>query len=128
MHWISVIWIYWKKEDIDLLMLTVHRVLVSKHDRQMMTRIDIELLIKIAFYVSYLPNVSSHPVTKSSLLVLRNFLYILTLNFSVFPKPPSNVSNWPKMPQNRWKWNTYVASFLILNLNFNIIVSSLPHI
>ena len=83
---------------------------------------------------SYHPNVSSQSsqlrfgiltssVTKSSLLVLRNVLYILTLKFSVYPKPPSNVTvqsihNCPKMPPNRWKWNTNVVSFLILNLNY----------
>ena len=31
------------------------------------------------------------PSTKSSILVLRTVLNVLTLNFSVFPKPPSNI-------------------------------------
>ena len=74
---------------LDLLMLKEQRVLVSKRVTEMMIRIDIELLIKIAYYVSYHPNVSSHPVTKSSPLVLRNFLFILTLNFSVFQSLPA---------------------------------------
>ena len=32
------------------------------------------------------------PSTKSSILVLRTVLNVLTLKFSVFPKPPSNIT------------------------------------
>ena len=57
--------------------------------------------------------------TKSSILVLRTVLNVLTLKFSVFPKPPSNVTvqNLFKHAPKQLELNNILQCFLILNQN-----------